>query len=894
MDHRVRLLFREVADLPQAERDRVFTTRGVSPEVRAEIESLLGFDLDEEHAFTGCVAQAAESALRSSQPEQPVACGPYRLVRLIGEGGMGSVYLAERSDGEIQQRVAIKLLHAGTGRASWQERFLRERQLLAYLNHPSVTRLLDAGRTADGRPYLVMEYVEGVPIDIWAGSRTLREQLTLFVRVCEGVAHAHSHLIIHRDLKPSNILVDEAGLPKLLDFGIAKLLDETVEQTRTVERLLTPAYASPEQLRGTLQTTATDVYSLGAVLYRLLTGRSPHESEQHAWKAVEVAAGRQEIPAASRLNPDLPSDIDCILRKALRAEPDGRYISVEAFANDIRAFLESRPVEARSGDAWYRTRKFLRRYWVPVAAAAMVMASLAGGLYVADSQRRLAEQRFGQLRQLSKKVFDLDAAIQNLPGSIPARKSLVSASLEYLRGLAFDPAKDPDLAQEVGEAYWHVGQIQGVPTVLNLGQAAEAEQNLKRAEALMDVVVARRPKNRDALLNSMELAQDRMILAESDHKHPEAIARARKAAERADLFMENSSLKPSEIHRCAVVFGNIALAYTNMHLYAQAVPLARRSVDLERTLPTSSDIVGQGLSLLANALRFEGDLDGSLKAITDARKFSEQAIYANPVKRMINLYGILLREGLILGEKDGINLNRPGEAIDSLQAALDLTEDSARADPNDSTSRTRVGTAARELGPILSERDPQRALAVFDLGIRRLHEIPNNLKARRDEANVLAESSYVLRALHRDTEAKQRIDTALDILRATKDYPTPRLELDSDTYTVVRALGDYYASQGDLMQARQTYEQFLDQVMAAQPEPLADLRQAPRLSIIYERLAAIYTQTGDADKANTLEARRQDLWRHWASKLPDNAYVRRQLAAAESATLRQVRKPGHE
>ena len=214
-----------------------------------------------------------------------------------------------------------------------------------------MAHLLDAGRTSDGRPYLAMEYVDGVPIDQYSAGRDLREQLALFLRVCVGVAHAHRHLVIHRDLKPSNILVDASGQPKLLDFGIAKLLDDTVERTQTVERLLTPNYASPEQMRGAIQTTATDIYSLGAILYKLVTGRSPHESEDGALNPIAVIAGPQAIQPAKRWNPDLPTDIDCILQKALRQEPEERYASVEAFAEDVRAFLDSRPVQARSGNA---------------------------------------------------------------------------------------------------------------------------------------------------------------------------------------------------------------------------------------------------------------------------------------------------------------------------------------------------------------------------------------------------------------------------------------------------------------------------------------------------------------------------------------------------------------
>jgi len=298
--------------------------------------------------------------------------GSYRIVSLIGRGGMGCVYLAERSDGEIEQRVAIKLLRADGHRAAWRERFLRERQLLASLQHSSIVRVIDAGHTDDERPYLVMEHIEGVAIDVFAAKLDVRSRLKLFVRVCEGVAHAHRRLIIHRDLKPSNILVDASGQPKLLDFGIAKLLDDETELTLTADRLLTPKYASPEQLAGGPQTTATDVYSLGVVLYNILTGVTPRD---HATNGLP-----DNVPVASFHNPEVPEDIDFVLKKALRTEPEERYVSVDEFAADIRDALEGRPVAARSGDSWYRARKIVRRSAIPLVASILVAGSLAGGL----------------------------------------------------------------------------------------------------------------------------------------------------------------------------------------------------------------------------------------------------------------------------------------------------------------------------------------------------------------------------------------------------------------------------------------------------------------------------------------------------------------------------------
>ena len=353
MNREVRLLFHELIGLPENQRLRILQERNVNPALRAEVESLLSFDSADERGLSDSVSNVAAQVLESASTADITDCGPYHLIRLIGSGGMGAVYLAERRGGEIEQHVAVKLLRADRHRHAWRERFLRERQLLASLQHPSIVHVIDAGHTEDERPYLVMEYVQGVKIDEFAKDIDVRARLRLFLRVCEGVAHAHRRLVIHRDLKPSNILVDASGQPKLLDFGIAKLLDDTGDLTQTLDRLLTPKYASPEQLAGAAQTTATDIYSLGAVLYKLLTGTAPREGH--------TATANSEILPPSRLNPDVPIDLDYIVAMALRTEPDDRYVSVDEFAADIRAALAWRPVRARSGNLWYRTRRYLRR-----------------------------------------------------------------------------------------------------------------------------------------------------------------------------------------------------------------------------------------------------------------------------------------------------------------------------------------------------------------------------------------------------------------------------------------------------------------------------------------------------------------------------------------------------
>ena len=874
MDDQVRLLFHELVDLPAADRQRIIAERQITGDLRVELQSLLGFDSLDVCHLTSCVSGTAEEVLNSVADRQVQECGPYRLVRLLGRGGMGAVYLGERSDGEIQQTVAVKLLSADGHRPGWRERFLKERQLLASLNHPSIFHVIDAGHTGDGRPYLVMEHVEGVSIDLHAEAADVRERLTLFLRVCEGVSHAHRRLIIHRDLKPSNILVDASGQPKLLDFGIARLLDETGDPTRTVDGLLTPNYASPEQLRGATQTTATDIYSLGAVLYKILTGRSPHESDTHTSQVVEVIAGTREIPAPSRLNPKLPADLDYILRKTLRTEPEERYASVDAFANDIRAFLWSRPVEARSGDAWYRSRKFLRRYWVPAVAAMLVIASLTAGLYIANRERLVAEQRFSELRQLSNKVFDLDKTIRDLPGSTQARQSLVSVSLQYLEGLAGAARGDLDLAREIGQGYWRVGRIQGVPVELNLGQRAESEASLKKAAEFVERVLTARAKDRSALYLSALIAHDRMILAQEEHRYADTLAHAHESAGWLDAVLRLPDGREVERAEIAKLFGNVAFALVKMRRYDAAIPYARRQVELMESIPSASAPVNVGLISWAGAMA-RGDLEGALKAVHEGRKAAEIGAHSTETVRGNELYGTLLREGLILGGDGEVNLGRTADAVRALQRALDIAEEAARKDPNDATSRAHAANAGIAVANIVRHENPRRSLALYDVALLRLSGIRNSLPAKRDQALALANSSYPLRSLHRTPEARQRIDAAIAILKDTNDYPADQYYLDTAAYTVLRALADHEAEAGDPRRALETYQQLLAKIAAA-----ADFEDAPRLSSLYEALAGLYRKTGDPAKAESMQALQAGLWRNWDRKLPNNAFVRRQMEAA--------------
>jgi len=432
--------------------------------------------------------------------------GAYRIDRQIGEGGMGAVFLASRADDQYEKKVAIKLVRTGMQTAFFAERFRNERQILAALEHPHIARLLDGGVTADALPFLVMEYIEGVPLDAYCDTRdrSITGRLQLFRKICAAVHYAHQHLVIHRDLKPSNILVTEDGEPKLLDFGIAKLIDTGTESSSATGFVMaTPQYASPELLDGQPVTTATDVYSLGVILYRILTGCSPYGSLAGLELLSAILKGDIAKPSAvaSPAKVSVPGDLDSIVLKALRREPARRYASAELLAEDVRRHIESLPVLAGNESFRYSAAKFVRRNRIAVGASMVVAASLLAAtavslhqLNVAAHERRVAEQHLDSLRKLTGSVlFEFHDAIQTLPGATQARKLLTQRALEYLNSLDPATAREPSQRAQLVEAYRKIGDVQGNPTNANLGDTAGALSSYAKALAIAREMVRSDP-----------------------------------------------------------------------------------------------------------------------------------------------------------------------------------------------------------------------------------------------------------------------------------------------------------------------------------------------------------------------------------------------------------------
>lgn len=496
--------------------------------LRAEIESLLNSELAAKDFLEYSVAPYAGMLLDEEFAQTPsLKVGPYRVLREIGRGGMGVVYVAERED-EFRQRVAIKLLKRGLDTEDILRRFRNERQILASLNHPNIAKIFDGGMTDDGLPYFVMEYIDGSTLLQHCESRALsnQERLRLFRRVCAAVQHAHQNLIIHRDLKPSNILVSNEGMIKLLDFGVAKLLsadpsDGAVSQTHAAHRVMTPEYASPEQVRGEHVTTLTDVYSLGVVLYELLTGAKPYKlkdtSAAELSRAIcesepskpseavssELLDNAEQVRTVIRNPKLLRGDLDNIVLMALRKDPARRYKSVDQFSEDIRRHLDGLPVIARQDTFAYRTSKFINRHRVGVIAASVVaLAIIAGGVisiweaHRATVQRARAERRFNEVRKLSNSLmFEIHDSVQNLQGSTPTRQLIVSRALEYLNSLATESSDDASLQEELATAYRKVGDIQGNPYSANLGDIDGAMTSYARAQSIYESLIKGNSKN---------------------------------------------------------------------------------------------------------------------------------------------------------------------------------------------------------------------------------------------------------------------------------------------------------------------------------------------------------------------------------------------------------------
>ena len=565
---------------------------GGDDELRRDVESLLAAHDAAGSFLSSPIGLDTEGAEDAGAPDAvPQRIGPYRILDTIAHGGMGTVYRAVRDDDAFRKTVALKLVRGGRHSDYFERRFRQERQILARLQHPNIATVLDGGTAEGGQPYLVMEYVEGQPITRFCAAQGLgiRDRLALFRTVCGAVQYAHQNLVIHRDIKPANVLVDGSGVPKLLDFGIAKLLasgvDPDVAPTDTVLPMMTPEYASPEQVRGQPVTTASDVYSLGVLLYELLAGRRPYEVQTDSLESIVRTICETEPRAPSeavRGRSQLRGDLDTIVLKALRKEPERRYRTAHDLSEDLRRHLEGLPVTARADTIGYRAGKFVSRHRTAVAAAFLVSASLVAGIVTTTRQARLAQRRFDEARRLIHTViFDIQPKMGAVAGTTSLRKDLIEGTLQYLEALTRDAGDNPALLRELSASYVQLARVQGAQGAANVGDTQAARRTLGEAEKLVERLLKLDPNG------------------------------------------------PESLHEAVAVERNVALSYLYQGAYAPAQQHARRAIALaERQVAVRPDF--QAREDLADAHRTLANSSDSAEAFDRSREIYESLLLEKP------------------------------------------------------------------------------------------------------------------------------------------------------------------------------------------------------------------------------------------------------------------------
>ncbi|HYP00493.1 MAG TPA: protein kinase, partial [Pyrinomonadaceae bacterium] len=808
------------------------------------------------------------ATLKTDDPFVGMKIGPYRVIEEIGHGGMGTVFRAVRADDAYRKQVAIKVVRRGMDHDFVLQRFRHERQIMATLEHPNIAHLLDGGATEDGLPYFVMEYVQkGEPIDSYCDREklTTKQRLELFCTVCSAVQSAHERQIIHRDIKPGNILINSRGEPKLLDFGIAKILDpelstNTINATATVLRLMTPEYASPEQVRGEPVTPASDVYSLGVLLYELLSGhrpyrlksRSAHEIAQVICESEperpSTAVNRTELVTrgtlppitltpeavgrARQLTPEdlrrtLCGDLDNIILMAMRKEPSRRYGSVGQFSEDIRRHLEGLPVVARKDTFRYRAGKFVRRNKVGVAAAAVVLLSLVGGVVatvwqarrateqarVAAQERDRAERRFNDVRQLSNALLtDIAPKIERLQGSTEARQALVFQSLKYLDSLAQEAGGDLLLQSELASAYEKVGDLQGNPRKPNLGDFAGAIASYEKANHIRRNLPDTAEHERLLAENVRGLADIRLTSYD--------IKGALQDYAGASKIYENLLTKNPESHDLQMAYLKTKLELAevygqNNYQFDMAASLAREIVAaLERLDPNRQEtrlLLATAYSQLGHSLSWDNKQSEAETEMAKATALADKLAAENPNDMHVQqtVYRVYMSASIIN------ELINDELSLQFAHKALRIVERSVERDAADVQAKQNLARILARLGMIYTNlKRVSEAIAALEKAEKFSLEILEREPMNRGYQHNLA---VIYTHFGLAKYAQRDWQGALKAYQKTADYFETFAQTDEknlagrrDLALALRYIGFTYTKLGDKKKAREHFQKALE------------------------------------------------------------------------------------
>ncbi len=901
-------LFEAALELSPERRGQFLTDAcGNDSGLRREIERMLAHEGSAEARLGTIVASAKDSYAGAAEWR----IGPFRVIREIGRGGMGVVYLAVRADEQFEQKVAIKLVSQGMPSDLALSRFLRERQVLASLNHHSIARLLDGGSTAHGQPFFAMEYVEGRPITVYAKEERLatEQRLELFCKVCEAVQYAHRNLVVHRDLKPGHILITADGMPKLLDFGIAKALDPDGERPAGATiAILTPEYASPEQVRGQAVTTSTDIYSLGAVLYELLAGSAPHVFQSAAPGELErvicTHEPRKPSVAAAERGIVLPADLDNIVLMALRKEPERRYGSVEQLSQDIRRLLEGRPVMAREATAVYRARKFVGRNRLALAAAAVVLVVLAGGVIAANRQARRAERRFEQVRRLANTLlFDLDDQIQRLPSSTKVRETMVRTALAYLDSLAQESGGERALQFELASAYQKIGDIQGYTMRPNLGQTQPALESHRKALAIASRLAAGEHGREIDRLHAWACQRVGYLLRSSSQSTA-ALAHFREGLAIAERLYAADPGNPDD--SLLLIAINSQLGGTEMRgggNLKSAAARWRRALEVAQQWAErfpderSRGALGESHVRLARAVMQAGDLTGAQQHAREAIAILEDLATRDPSntefrRDLLNSYEAL---AYVSNDDTFFNVGDRQTAVTYHRKAVAIADGLSTADPANMTALSDLAIAHRDLCASLVEDDPAGAAHECRTALDLLARLP----AWRAHS-VVVTSMHLARAMQR----LRRPNEALGMLRRAFTAQARTVAADPERtderlwlLRIHNQIGELLLGSGDTNGAIEEHRQALrivEELLPSHPEE-PELRRDQ--ADCFEGLGRVYAALGERQgraeqwrEARDWYQKSLDVWAHWTTWAASSVFNTRREEAASKAVARCQRK----
>ncbi|HXS94561.1 MAG TPA: serine/threonine-protein kinase [Candidatus Limnocylindrales bacterium] len=880
---RLEALFHAAAGLSQEQRAGFIERETAGDlDLRVQLEEMLANSGTAAELLERTVSTVAlEASGWNNGPGRRV--GPYRLVREIGRGGMGVVFEARRDDDEYHKTVALKVAPALHDPAMLGERLRYERQILAGLEHPHIARFLDGG-SQDGVPYFAMEYVEGCPITTFCNEHRLgtRARIVLFRQVCAAIHYAHERLVVHRDLKPANILVTAEGVPKLLDFGIAKLLAAAEGEKRSTVgmRLWTPDYTTPEQVRGGAITTRTDVYLLGLILYELLCGEKAQEADFESPIALDHSICEADPPlpgvrAAARgehaLARQLRGDLDTIVAKAIRKEPERRYGSAARLSEDLGRYLEGRPVQARPGSLVYRAWKTARRNRVAVAAGVMVAITATAGVVATAYQERRAERRFQQVRGLANAVlFGVDDRIKNLAGATEAREWTVRNALVYLDNLSKDAGDDQSLLFELASAYLKIGDVQGNPLGPNLGHPEAALESDRKALGIAQRLQA---KSQDAaILRLLARAHQRVAALLGVFRHSrQALEESRRALPLADALYKAQPGDPDNAELLSGILNTMGqgevragdVAEASRH-WARAYEVAARWAAEHPNIQARS-AAARAQRMVVRGRLYTGDLEGAASLAREHIATCEGLAAGQPGNASVrrDLMNSYVEAGYVYSHPSFLTYGDDRAAAAFHEKALAAARELVAEDPRNATAQFDLAITETDLCVAMNSYDPAKAIGYCLEAMAIAERWPTQFATD----GILTGLAGSLQGLGRLEEARKTLARAISARRSMVESDPEHFNRRQWLMRSQNQMADLLLEMGDREAALASRREALSAAEAIAAEHPGNLLCRRDLADTYEGMARYYAPS-DPQQARGWYQKSLDIWTAWPGFAP--------------------------